>query len=388
MGSMCSKRPIVLHNSKPNKTITKYSKITNFKNKYEYICMLGNGSFGKVRLYRDKNLKDMRFAIKTIRKDGINRAMYEAIIEEVNILRDLDHPNIVKYYDTYEDDHYIHIVMEYLQGDDLFKVITERRYNKFTEKDACEIISYLFKSLIFIHNKHIVHRDIKPENILFGAQGDYQSLKLIDFGLSTSHHSKNKQSVGSPYYMAPEIIDGSYTYKTDIWSVGVILFVMMTGRYPFEGHSQQEVFHKIKFEKYNEQVLNDKKCSDDVKDLIKKLLVKDESARLSIDEALDHPWAKKHNADLTTPKHQSFIENDIIDSLKKFTNSNCFQKEVLFYLAKISSDEEVQMLTTTFRELDKDNSGELTYEEILNAFKILNLNVKQVLLYLNKFRKK
>jgi hypothetical protein len=106
---------------------------------------------------------------------------------------------------------------------------------------------------------------------------------------------------------------------------------------------------------------------------------------LSIEEALEHQWMKRHREqlELSSPKHQ--IENDIIESLKKFNRNNCFQKEIMFYLAKISSDEEVQILTTTFRELDKDNSGELTYDEILNAFKILNINVKHVWLFFTKY---
>ena len=153
--------------------------------------------------------------------------MYDCIKLEVNILRRLDHPNIVKYYESFEDDVYLHIVMEYLEGDDLFTIISQRNHNKFTEKDMIKIMHQLFKALVFIHNKNIVHRDIKPENILFSQKDDYSTLKLIDFGLATTTMRKDKKSCGSPYYMSPEIINGRFCPKTDVWAAGVILFLML-----------------------------------------------------------------------------------------------------------------------------------------------------------------
>lgn len=395
---MCSKRPVITTNSKPSRSMTKFSKITDLKKKYEYICMLGNGTFGKVRLYRDKFCKDMKFAIKTIKKEGISSYLRDCIIEEVNILHELDHPNIVKYYETYEDDFYINLIMEYLSGEDLFKVISMKKYNNYSEKDAAEIMTYIFKALSFIHNKKIVHRDIKPENILFGVPGDYQTLKLIDFGLSTHTLSKIGKSVGSPYYMAPEIIDGSYTFKTDIWSVGVILYVLMTGKYPFNANSQEEIFTKIKKIPYDMKSLNSSPCSKEAKDLISKLLVKEESERLSIDDALEHAWFKKwrEEGELNRKVNGSevnapLLENDIIDSIKRFTNNNSFHKEVLFYIAKISKDEEISKLRQIFMKLDKDNTGTLTFDEILQAFEEIGLKVDKVeffLFFLNVIKNK
>lgn len=383
MGSMCNRKPIVLDTKPRRHTMTKFSKLADFKKKYEYMSLLGNGAFGKVRLHRERASKNMHYAIKTIKKENLNKTLCEAIIEEVNILRDLDHPNIVKYYETYEDDVYIHLVMEYLQGDDLFKLIALKKYEHFSEKDAAEIITYLFKALNFIHNKHIIHRDVKPENILFSISGDYQSLKLIDFGLSTSNN-RNRQSVGSPFYMAPEIIDGFYTYKTDIWSVGVILFIMMTGKFPFEGQKHHELFNKIKHENYNHKELKNKKCSEEVKDLIKKLLVKDQENRLSIEEALAHPWFKNTmNTQATTDRSHTLLDTgkldkDILDSIKNFSFHNIFQKEILFYIAMISNDEEISHLRKVFIDLDIDNTGMLSYTKILEALKTLDLNIKQV----------
>lgn len=173
--------------------------------------------------------------------------------------------------------------------------------------------------------------------------------------------------------MAPEIIEGSYTYKTDIWSVGVILYVMITGAHPFEGSTQQLVFEKILHDDYDKTRLSNKKCSEEAKDLISKLLVKEEKERLSIEEALEHSWFKTFEA-----KEGYVIDAEIIESLKKFASVNLLQKEIMFYLAKISKDEEVANLKKTFLELDKDNTGTLEIEEIINAVKLVGFKIDEV----------
>jgi calcium-dependent protein kinase len=176
--------------------------------------------------------------------------------------------------------------------------------------------------------------------------------------------------------MAPELIEGSYTYKTDIWSVGVILYSMATGAHPFEGSSQQIVFEKILFEDYDKSKLEHKRCSEEVKDLINKLLIKEESNRLSIEEALEHPWFKLYET-----KDNYVLNSEIIESLKKFANVNLLHKEIMFYLAKISKDEEVAKLKQTFLELDKDNTGTLEFEEIISAIKKMGVKVEEVLIF-------
>ena len=120
---------------------------TDIRKNYEFISMLGHGAFGKVRLYRDKNYKDLLFAIKTLKKEGIPQYQFNLLKSEVSILSDLDHPNIVKYFGTFEDDYYIHILMEYLKGHDLNKIIALKKYTKFEEKDMAKIIEQLLKAL-------------------------------------------------------------------------------------------------------------------------------------------------------------------------------------------------------------------------------------------------
>ena len=124
MGSVCSRNPIVLNHS-PSQ-INEYSRNSDIRKKYEFVSILGSGSFGKVRLYRDRKCKGMKYTIKTLVKDGVTRNVLDCLISGVASLRSLDHPNIVKYYETLEDDYYVHIVMEYLQGDDLYKVLVQQ----------------------------------------------------------------------------------------------------------------------------------------------------------------------------------------------------------------------------------------------------------------------
>jgi len=386
MGNCCTKQDVIEidsarstqgSSSHRNSSILfeKFSKQTDYKKKYEYIQMLGSGSFGKVRLYVDRQCKTLRYAIKTLKKDFLNKHMIDSIEREVDILRSLDHPNIVKYFETYEDDHFIHIVMEYIPGDNLFKVITNKKYFKFTEKEICQIMTCLLKAVLFLHHNNIVHRDIKPENILFSVPRDFNALKLIDFGLSIQKNAKNdNRRVGTPYYMSPEMIHGNFVYESDMWSIGVILFVMVTGKQPFRARDKEGVFEKILNAKYDKKSLEKSKCSNELKDLIKKTLVKDYKKRISVESALSHKWFSLFENNVN---NFQIIDQDILDSLQNFQYTNILQKETFYYLAKLSNDKEILKLKKAFEIIDKDNSGEIEYEEIPKIFEDLGIQASE-----------
>ena len=165
MGGCCSrdiKRKNFIETSKKNE---------DFKKKFEYISTLGDGSFGKVKLFRDRLVHDMKFAIKTMKKSEMGVDLIECLKHEVEVLKKLDHPNIVKYFDTYEDEGSIHIVMEYIPGENLMQLIKQKKFNKFSENNASEIVKSLLKAVMFLHRQNIIHRDIKPDNILFSTTG-------------------------------------------------------------------------------------------------------------------------------------------------------------------------------------------------------------------------
>ena len=375
MGSVCSRNPIVLNHS-PSQ-INEYSRNSDIRKKYEFVSILGSGSFGKVRLYRDRKCKGMKYAIKTLVKDGVTRNVLDCLISEVAILRSLDHPNVDKYYETFEDDYYVHIVMEYLQGDDLYKLLVQQE-KELKEKNVCDITRQLLKALSFIHKKNIVHRDIKPENILFGQKDDYSTLKLIDFGLATTTKiKKGKNAVGSPYYMAPEIIKGQYSCKTDMWSVGVILHLMLTGSFPFKGDregDENDLFYQILNTPFDPKKIEAAPFSEESKDMVKKLLVKDQSKRLSAEEALEHPWMTKF---IRGNRKSTLINRDTLETIKQFTMKTALQKEILFFIAKITNESEVTKLREMFNQLDTTNSGTLTIAEIREAFHKLGHNISE-----------
>ena len=349
-----------------------HSNNIDIRKNYEFISMLGNGAFGKVRLYRDKNNKDLLFAIKTLKKVGISTYEFNLLKRELTILRNLDHPNIVKYFGDFEDDYYFHIVMEYLKGYDLYKIISLKKYNGFDERDMCEIIYQLLQALSFIHSKNIVHRDIKPENILFANKNDYSTLKLIDFGLAT-YCNKDVYTVGTPYYMSPEIIEGNFCLESDIWSVGVIVYLMLTGLYPFDVKEEGDLFEKIKKNEIDLSPLEESNASEESKDFIQKCLIKDSDKRMKTNEALEHAWIKKFHL----KKNSNLLNNNAIDTILNFANKNALQKEIYYFVAKISSETDINKLKMVFNELDVDHSGSLTREEIEKGFKQINIGITE-----------
>ena len=348
------------------------SKNTDVRKNYEFISMLGNGAYGKVRLYRDRNYKELLFAIKTLKKEGIPLYQFNLLKSEVNILSNLDHPNIVKYFGVFEDDWFVHIVMEYLKGYDLYKIIMLKKYTGFDEKDMCEIIEQLLKALSFIHSQNIIHRDIKPENILFANKRDYSTLKLIDFGLAT-YIKNDTKSVGTPFYMAPEMIDGHSVPQSDIWSVGIIVYLMLTGKYAFEAKHGEKLYDKIKNSEIDMKPLIDSECSEEARDFIQKCLKKNYNERITTTQCLEHAWINK----FCIKKSSNLLNNDTVETLLDFANKNALQKEIYYFLAKISSENDLIKLKQFFNQLDVDNSGTLTVEEIEKAFKQIDVEITE-----------
>lgn len=266
--------------------------------------------------------------------------------------------------------------MEYLSGDNLLKFISEKQKEEnFNECDISKLLRYLLKALVFIHNQNIVHRDIKPENILFGDKDDIATLKLIDFGLATSTMTKDSNRVGSPYYMAPEIINGDFTTKTDSWSVGVLLHLMLTGKYPFgtQNDHPKDIFNMILYEPFDPKNLKASECSDEAIDLVTKLLIKEQRKRISTHDALSHKWISR----FTKIRNSLKINEDTLKSLKDFSDKTALQKEILFFIAKITHEDQIKQLRELFNRFDSNNTGTLTVEEIKTVFKQIGLNISE-----------
>ncbi len=384
MGSCCSRNEVI--NIKTKNQILplrrrssifseNITKIGDYKKKYDYIRLIGVGSFGKVRLFQDRNFRTLKYAIKTIKKNFLNVHKLQCIIDEINILRSVDHPNIVKYFETYEEDQYIHIVMEYIPGQNLLDLLTSKKYRKnFTDYEICNLVTSILKAISFLHSRNIIHRDLKPENILICDPEDLTSVKIIDFGLSVFGRKDERYCVGSPYYMAPEMIEGNYSKSSDMWSLGVIIYLVLTGKQPFYGEDRSEVYKNIKSGEYNKKLLSESKISKEICDFVYKLLVLTQSRRMKSEKAFEHPFLNKYNPNGTS----TLIDETIIDSLRTFGKNNIIQKEIMFYLAKISNYKELLYLKKAFEKLDKGNTGIITFDKIENIFKGLNINATKV----------
>jgi len=256
--------------------------------------MLGSGAFGEVRVCVHRESNNQR-AVKVLRKSHMDEDEKRMFFNEINVLKDLDHPNILKMYEFFEDEKRYYIVTDICKGGELFDEIVKR--GKFDEKDAGVLIKQVLSCINYCHVNNIVHRDLKPENILLETNKEFDQIKIIDFGTSlvVSDGQKLDEKLGTPYYIAPEVLAKSYGSKCDIWSIGVITFIILSGIPPFNGASDQEIMKKVKLGKFN---FNDpawKGISDMCKDFISKLLTLDQTKRPSAEEALKHPWLEAAN---------------------------------------------------------------------------------------------
>ena len=274
-------------------------------------------------------------------------------MEEVAILNQLDHPNIVKYYETYDDQKYIYLVMEYIHGFQLFEMITAQENQTFTEQIAAGYMKSLFQAVNHCHAVDVIHRDIKPENIMITKEG---SVRLIDFGLSKASKNKNLSTVaGTPYYMAPEVLEGSYGQKADLWSLGVLLYTLVSGYLPFQGTNSHEVFRKIKEADFHFNHVEFKEVSAECKDLITRLLVVNQKKRLSGQQALKHQWFQNFGLDksqIGNPGDKKLqtdpISDDVLERLRNFKGVSTFKKAAMNLLVKTATEEEVSDLRAQF----------------------------------------
>ncbi|CAD8073319.1 unnamed protein product [Paramecium sonneborni] len=335
----------------------KQGSISNF---YKIEKSLGSGAFGEVRLVIHKSSGCKR-AMKQIRKDKIIKEDEENMFSEVNTLKELDHPNIVKLHELFQDAKNYYLVTEYLEGGELFQKITDMKH--FTEKMAADIMKQILAGVVHCHEKKVVHRDLKPENILFENKKPNSNLKIIDFG--TSRKMENNQNLtkrlGTPYYIAPEVLKRNYNEKCDVWSCGVILYIMLCGYPPFGGQDQ-EILQNIEIGKYDFDPEDWSKISEDAKNLIKKMLTKDYQQRISAQEAYQDPWIQKN-----APNGQ--IDLKAIKNLSSFFGKNKVRAALMqFITTNLMTNTEKEGLMIEFKKIDKDGNGQISKDELLQVY--------------------
>lgn len=335
-------------------------KNCNISNQYEIQQVLGEGSYGSVRKIRHLVTGEYR-AVKILHKNKLgSNSMMEAIMNEVNLLRMLDHPNILRVFETYQDKFCYCIVTELCTGGELFEKIVK---NRISETEAAEYIKQILSCLVYLHDKRIVHRDLKPENFLLNNCQHGSHLKLIDFGSACSFQPgqpMNKR-IGTSYYIAPEIlINSQYNEKCDLWSAGVILHIMLTGSAPFQGKSDAEIMQKIQKTKIDQNSAAYKTVNPGAKDLLFKLLNVDAKQRFSARQALAHQWLRhQESQQLDRQSSQAFVDN-----MQAFHPNKNIEKLTLSYLTShLLTSLELEEMTKLFKSMDLDQNGTLSKSE-------------------------
>nr|AEL88279.1 calcium-dependent protein kinase [Dimocarpus longan] len=328
--------------------------------RYELGRELRRGEFGVTYLCTDKSNAET-FACKSISKKKLRTAVdIEDVRREVAIMRHLpQHPNIVTLKDTYEDDNAVHLVMELCEGGELFDRIVARGH--YTERAAAAVTKTIVEVVQMCHKHGVMHRDLKPENFFFANKQETAALKAIDFGCSIFFKPGERFSerVGSPYYMALEVLKRNYGPEVDVWSAGVILYILLSGVPPFWAETEQGVAQAI-----IRSVIDFKrdpwpKVSDNAKDLVRKMLDPDPKRRLTAQQVLEHPWLQN-----AKKAPNVSLGETVRARLKQFSVMNKLKKRALRVIAEHLSVEEVAGIKEGFRLMDTGNRGKINIDEL------------------------
>lgn len=343
---------------------------------------IGHGHYGIVRKCMDRETKEW-YAIKSILKSKVNKV--EILKREIEILAEVDHKNIIKLIEVHEDLKYIHLITELCTGGELFDRIIAKSQTPeghYSEKDAANLVASILSAIAYCHERQIVHRDLKPENFLFVSQDENAPIKIIDFGLSRHEATGQgimRTKVGTPYYVAPEVLRKEYTKMCDIWSIGVITYILLCGYPPFYGDSDNQIFDSVKAGRFDFPSPEWDTISDSAKDFVCSLLKLDPSKRLTATQALGHQWIRKQT------QHRSSIichTNERSQPFRSFMGLNKLKKAALAYIATNLTEKEIDCLKGLFERLDTDRDGKLTlsaFEEALASSDEINVHLQEKL---------
>ena len=421
---------------------------------YSILKALGHGSFGHVFKVVHKKTGNIR-SIKVIPKNNLKPGFTkDEIIQEINILKSLDHPHIIKMFEFYVDENNYYLVNEFCSEGDLGEKLGKIKY--FTENVTKLLMFQIFNAVWYLHSNKVIHGDLKVENIMVDSiledekiinHGDkierkksfatvirddskeidlwlnkeqnlvdnikntsYNlirksltninkiekkknnlnlnmdkveiknfELKLIDFGCSkmfTTYKKNFEDTIGTLVYCSPEVLLNNYNEKCDLWSCGIILYLLLTGKFPFFGKTENEIIEKILNQKieFNDEIFE--KISDEAKDLIKKCLIHDKNKRISAVEALKHPFFA--NIDLNNIYHEKIDLKEVLSSLKYFSKHSKFYQVVLAFLSHNYAEKtQLDKLKKIFYKIDTNLDGKLSKEELMNAYKLAGIKIKK-----------
>ncbi|XP_059634428.1 CDPK-related kinase 3-like [Cornus florida] len=337
----------------------------NFGAKYELGKEVGRGHFGHTCYARGKKgeLRDQPVAVKIISKSKMTTAIsIEDVRREVKILKALSgHKHLVRFYDACEDVNNVYIVMELCEGGELLDKILSRG-GKYTEEDAKLIVVQILSVVAFCHLQGVVHRDLKPENFLFTSRDENADMRLIDFGLSDfiKPDERLNDIVGSAYYVAPEVLHRSYSSEADIWSIGVITYILLCGSRPFWARTESGIFRAVLRAEPNFDDLPWPSVSPEAKDFVKRLLNKDYRKRMTAAQALTHPWLRGQSE--TIP-----LDILIYKLVKSYLHATPFKRAALKALSKALTEDELAYLRAQFMLLEPNRDGRLSLDHFRMA---------------------
>lgn len=327
--------------------------------------VLGEGCSGLVVMAYGK--KDGRkYALKKISKLKVQAKVLKQLTSEVEIYLMLDHPHIAALRDVYETDSEIALLTECCEGGELYSRLSSS--GTYSESDAAEATHQMLLAVGYLHAHHVVHRDLKLENFLYESQAANSALKLIDFGFAKVWDPSTLMmaSCGSIAYVSPDVLKGEgYTNQCDLWSLGVIVFMLLVGYPPFHGSEKEmrsnilaasvDWSHKSRWRKVSEASV----------DFVTKLLVKSPEERMDVGQALGHRWIETRHSDRAEP----VLEKDLLRSLRRYADTSRVRRAVLQLLAQELAPEETTELRDLFLSMDKSGDGTISMLELKEAIR-------------------
>ena len=335
--------------------------ITEF---YQVLKKIGEGGFSKVYIVKEKETGEIR-AMKQVDKSKI--IDIKNFKTEIKILAMLDHPNILRLFDVIEDSKNFYLIMELCTGGELLSRMSNNRYK---EKGAAKLMEQIVSAVAYCHEKGICHRDLKPQNILFYNEEENSPIKIVDFGISKIYNpslsslkeeygdkgsKKMTTRVGTMLFLSPEVLKGNYTEKCDVWSLGVILYILLCGYPPFNGSSEKEILQNISSVKFSFPQAEWKNISESAKDLISSMLCP-EKKRISSKDILKSKWFK------SKLKNKNPITFDY-KKLDEFRHFNKFKQAVLVVIASRLKTEEFNEIADVFKKINECKTGMISFED-------------------------
>ncbi|KAF8063742.1 CPK2 [Scenedesmus sp. PABB004] len=330
---------------------------------FELDKQIGKGAFGVVRLARRKATSEP-VAVKSISKAKlVCKEDVKDVQGEVAIMNLVaGHANVVTLESTHEDKEYVHIVMELCGGGELFDHIVEAQH--FSERKAAVIFRKMVEVVNHCHELGVMHRDLKPENFLLTAKSLDAELKLTDFGLGVffRHGERFRDLVGSPYYVAPEVLRKSYSHEADMWSLGVILYILLSGLPPFWGDTEDQIFKMVLKGAIDFKSEPWPSISDAAKDCVRRLLEMDPTKRATAEQILRHDWLVKEGAAPGTE-----MDSVVLRRMRAFAGMTRLKKMAMMVVGQNLSPDELTGMQALFKSIDTDGSGTITVEEMKRA---------------------